>query len=337
MIDLLVVAACAVAAVLGWRKGAVLTALPVAGLLAGYAAAFLLHRPLGNLLVERFAIPGLLAYGLAGAGALLATVLAFRLLERRLRRSLTEASAHEREEDRDIGGLRRAPGPGSVARAGGAVLGTAWALGVAMVLVWGVESVAAMTGTAPGPSSVTGRMASAALGGVTRSVVVRRTGDPFAASAAAAMLSDPAGFAEMVRGLAGSEDLRRLASDPELAGHLSRGRAEALARRPELARLLDDARFMDGARRLGVVDGSTDSAEELAESLAAALGPLSSAVTALRGDPEAMDLVDRLDIANRLQSGDLMDLVGDADFNALASLVAEAMKGHSRRHQGFSQ
>lgn len=330
MIDLLVLGACAVAAVLGWRKGAALTALPVVGLVAGYAAAYFLYRPLGSLLIERFAFPGLLAYGIAGAGALLATVLAFRLLERRLRRSLAADRTLERDEESDVGDGRLATGPGPASRTGGAVLGAAWALGVAMVLVWGVESVAAMTGTALGPSSVTGRVASATLGGVTRSVVVRRTGDPFAASAAAAMLSDPAGFAEMVRGLAGSEDLRRLASDPELAGHLSRGRVDALAGRPELARLLDDPRFMDGARRLGVVDGSTESPEELARSLASALGPLSGAVTALRGDPEAMDLVRRLDIANRLRSGDVMDLVGDADFNALASRVAEAMKGRPR-------
>lgn len=321
MIDGLVVLACLAAAAIGWRKGILRTALPAAAVGAGLGGAVLLHRPLGTLLVAHLGLHPVLASVAAGAGIVLLAVVAFRVVDARIRRS------HGTPADAEVARGGPPVGPSLASRAGGSVLGAAWALTLCLVLVWGVESLAGLTGSADPPESVTGTVARTVATGLARTAASRGTGDALAASAAAAMVEDPAGFTEMVRRLAGSEDLRRLATDPDLPALLAEARVAELAARPELARLMEDPAFMDAARRLRILDtGDAGSPEDVASALTGALAPWSEALTALKLDPEAMESARRLDLPRRVASGQLVALLRDPDFATLSARVARALK-----------
>lgn len=337
MIDILVLLLCAIAAIMGWRRGALLTALPLAAMVTGYAAAVFLYRPLGTPLMDRFGIPAIPAYAAGGVMAFLATAVAFRALgwwiRRRQSRPDVEFFPGDGEDDAwdEPEPRERGVGPSPASRYGGTVLGAAWAFGVAMILVWGVESVAALAGSTGARKSVTARLGGRAVGSVAYVLVDRKTGDDFTASTAAALFRDPAAFTELADGLLGDEAFRGLLSDPELPALLAEGRVEELAGRPELQRLLDDPEFLRMARKLGVTEGvDAGSAEAMARALSDALGPVAAAVTALRNDPRVMETVRELDLSSRLESGGVTSLLGDREILAVAAQVANALERQDR-------
>lgn len=334
MIDVLVLLLCGVAAFMGWRRGALLTVLPVVAIAAGYAAAVVLYEPIGTRLMNAFGVPPLAAYGVGGALALFGTAAAFRALGWWVRRRQSEPAVEFFEEEDDEGGEpapRSGSGPPPASRYGGAALGAAWAFAVAMILVWGVESVVAMNDSTQEMTSVTGRIGGQAVGGVARALVDRKTGDDFTATTAAALFRDPAGFARMTNALFANPDFQRLVSDPELPELLAQGRVEELAGRPELRRLLQDPEFRRFARRAGVTtDVDVGSTKELAEALSRSLGPVASAVTSLREDAQLMETVRQLDLAERLASGNVMTLLGDRDLMAIGGRVVEELRRQDR-------
>lgn len=335
MIDVLVLLVCGVAAATGWRRGVLLTVLPLVGLVVGYAAAFTLYRPLATPLVRQ-RVPPLLAYGAAGLAAFLVVVLLFRALAwwvRRRRRA--GPSDFERALQGDEEDLEHAPpegprGGGVMDRLGGAALSALWAFGVVMVVVWAAESFVAVTGAETLESSFTGRTAGRVMGGVAEYVTASRLGDAFTASTAGALFRDPGAFRRMLDELATKEDFRRLVSDPEIPRLLAEGRVAELARRPELGRLLEDPEFRAALRRVGVVGEGRLSAEELAGALSASIGPLAGAVESLRADGELGGAVARLDIARRLRDGELMGVLRDADFAAIVSRLADGLQRQAR-------
>lgn len=332
MIDGLVLMICGLAAIMGWRRGTLLTALPVVGLVTGYAAAFTLYRPLAAPLVDR-GVPALAAYPVAGLGALVAVVLLFRAVAWWVKRRQDRPSDFERAlgfDDDELGAAGPASDRPAMDRAGGAALNALWAFGVLMILVWAAESfVAVRGGTDAQAASFTGGVAGEVVGAVGKRVTASRLGDDFSASTVGALLRDPGEFRRMVDGLAAKPAVRRLAGDAEVLRLLAEGRVAELARRPELAGLLDDPEFREALRRVGVVEGGSLSVDELASALASSLGPVARAITSLREDGELGATAERLDPA-RLRGGDLMAVLTDADFAALVSGLAERLKGQAR-------
>lgn len=337
MIDVLVLMLCGLAAVVGWRRGTLLTALPLVGLLAGYVAAFTLYRPLAAPLVDH-GVPSVLAYVAAGLAALLAVVLLFRVAAWWVKRRQAAPTDFERALGVDDDEVAAAgPSPiGSADRAGGAVLNALWAFGVLMLVVWAAESYVAVRGAGPGGSaealttSATGRVAGGLMGAVGERITAARLGDDFSASAVGAFLRDPGEFRRMVDALAAQPAVRRLAGDPEVLRLLAEGRVAELARRPELERLLEDREFRQALGRVGVTDGSSLSVDRLASALAGSLGPLARAITALRERGDLGALAERTDLAGRLQDGDLMAVLTDADVAALLSRLAERLRDQTR-------
>lgn len=343
MIDVLVLLVCGVAAVVGWRKGVLLTVLPLVGLVAAYAAAFTLYRPLAAPLTDRGA-PTFLAYGAAGLAIFLVIVTLFRGLVWWVRRRRAAGPSEfelalggqekEFDPDGEAGFGQGGPGDGrggGRGRAladglGGAVLSALWAFGVVMVVVWAAESVVALRGSEARSASFAGRTGGRLVGEAVERVTASRLGDAFTASTAGALFRDPGAFRRMLDDLAGKEDFRRLTSDPETLRLLAEGRVAELARRPELGRLLEDPKFRDALRRVGVVGKDPISADELAAALTASLGPVAGVVESLRADGELGAAVERLDLARRLKDGRLMGVLTDADFPALAGRLADGLR-----------
>ncbi len=331
MIDILVLLVCGVAAAIGWRRGVLLTVLPLVGLVAGYGAALLLYRPLATPLTER-GVPPLPAYAVAGLAVFLVAVAFFRGLAWWVRRrraagpsdfELALRGESDAEAEWETTSYR---GPALADRVGGAVLSALWAFGVVMVVVWAAESFVAVKGSEAPASSVTGRTAGRVAGAVAEYVTESRLGDAFTASAAGALFRDPGAFRRMLDRLADKEDFRRLVSDPDIPRLLAEGRVAELAARPELARLLDDPEFRDALRRVGVVGEGPLSAEELAGALSRALGPVARAAESLRRDGDMEAALERLDLAGRLRDGRLMGALTDADFAAVVSRVADGLR-----------
>jgi uncharacterized membrane protein required for colicin V production len=128
MIDLLALTFLGLFGYLGWRRGTILTALSAGGLVLGYLGAVLFYRPVGRLLESALGVPPILAFPLGGLGALLLTSILVKIVTVRI-------SANRRWR------VDRGFMPSTRDRAGGAALGVVWALGIVIVLAWGLSRV----------------------------------------------------------------------------------------------------------------------------------------------------------------------------------------------------
>ena len=152
MIDLIALAALALLGYLGWRRGTILTALSAGSLLAGYLGAFMLYKPIAQLLEGVFSVPPILAFPLGGMVAMITVTLLLRLLAGRLRaRRMRRMGDGWTPSRRD--------------RVGGAAIGMTWALGIVIFLSWAAIVLHGLTGKGPDVErTLSGQLASAAVG-----------------------------------------------------------------------------------------------------------------------------------------------------------------------------
>lgn len=314
MADLIALLVLGIAAAIGWRRGTLLMALSVAGIVAGYVAAVILFRPAGSLLARVVSVPPILAMPLAGMLVMFVVSAAIKFASKR--------AARERSFK-----IQNGWEPPRADQAGGAALGSAWAALIVLVVAWAVMSLRSIAHVGPDiERSMTGRAATAALGKAFYAVAKRATGDPLIARLSSLLASRPTDGARTLQALVGNQHVHSLLTDPALLGALARGDASALAASSQVQGLAADAGFMDAARQLGLSAGQ-GGAQSLAAGLVEGAGPLARSVESLREDPAVRDLLNDPGLRQRFEQGDVQGLLTDARFNQLAGRILQSLRG----------
>jgi uncharacterized membrane protein required for colicin V production len=316
MIDLLALGFLGLFGYIGWRRGAVLTALSAGGLVVGYLGAVLFYRPFGRLLESVFGVPAILAFPLGGLTALLLISIVVRIAASRV-------SANRRWR------VSRGWIPSRADRSGGAALGVVWALGIVVVFAWALIVLRGLTGSGPDAErSISGRLASAVVGKAVYVVASRATGNRVLASTMALVAVKPSQGAESLNRLVGDERLQTAFQATELRDAFVQSDAVTIAQHPTIRSLAGDQQFVEAAQAVQLVSDAegTASQEELSAQLAERLAPMIRAVHGLSSDAEIQSMLEDRDFMERIERVDLAGLVTDPRFNRLARRILTTLR-----------
>jgi uncharacterized membrane protein required for colicin V production len=316
MIDLLALTFLGLFGYLGWRRGTILTALSAGGLVLGYLGALLFYRPVGRLLESALGVPPILAFPLGGLAALLLTSILVKIVTVRV-------SANRRWR------VDRGWMPSTRDRVGGAALGVVWALGIVIVLAWGLIVLRGLTGSGPdAENSISGRLASAVVGKAVYAVASRATGNRVLASTMALVAVKPSEGAESLNRLVSDERLRTAFQATALRDAFVQSDAVTIARHPTIRSLAGDEQFVEAAQAVQLVSDAegTASQEELSAQLAERLGPMIRAVHGLSGDAEIQSMLEDQEFMEQIERVDLAGLVTDPRFNRLAGRILTTLR-----------
>jgi uncharacterized membrane protein required for colicin V production len=316
MFDLLAAGFLGLFGYLGWRRGTVLTALAAGGLVVGYLGALLLYRPVGLLFASVIGVPPILAFPLGGLVALLTISILMKVATARV-------AANRR--------WRLAKGwiPSRADRGGGAALGVVWALGLVILLAWAGIVLRGLTGLGPdAENTISGRLASAAVGNAVYAVARRATGSRVLASTMALVAVKPSEGAESLNRLVSDGRLRAAFQATALRDAFVQSDAATIAQHPAIRSLAGDAPFLEAAeavRLVGDVDG-TASPEELSLQLTEHLGPMVRTMRTLSDDPEIQTLLEDEEFMAQIDQVDLGALATDPRFNLLAGRILSTLR-----------
>jgi uncharacterized membrane protein required for colicin V production len=304
MIDVIALGILGLGAWRGWKRGTLLMALSLSGIVAGYVGAVLLARPIGAILAGSSAVPPLLAAPLGGAAGFILFSVVNRLLTRRVERRRSAAIR---------GGAEFPP----VDHAGGAALGAVGAAALLVLVVWGAVSLQRVVPGMPAVDRTVAGRSAVALAQRAATIVARRAvGDHFSANVMARIVANPARTVPVLTAALNSEGVRGLVSDQALRTAIVNGNTAAVAASPALRMLSADPDFRAAAAEFGLSDSAADPAR-LAQDLTSRLGPLVRAFETARESPEYARLASDQRLHERLRAGDLPALIGNPSFDAL--------------------
>ncbi len=315
--DLIVLAVLALVGFCGWRRGTLLMALSLGGLVAGYVGAFLFYRPVGSLLVDKTAIPPVLAYPLAGILLWLTIGAVLNLVQRKARKI--------RKTKRKEGWT-----PSRLDSAGGAWLGVMLAFGVSAVVVWTMMGIHSFAGRGPDVApTITARTTSVAAEKVVYLAARQITKERVLASAMSVVAANPAKGTETIRTVIRDERFVRLLSEKRLREQLARGDVDGLSASEALSGLAADEDFLEAAAQLALVGPDPTAGPGMAAELVEGLAPMAGTIETLLDDPEIRTLLEEGDLLERIQKGDIRSLATDADFNRLAAKVLRLLRNRT--------
>lgn len=315
MFDIIALAITTGFAYLGWRRGTLLTALSGIGLVAGYVAAILFYRPIGVAISGTFGVGAIVGYPMGGLVALMATSIVVSLVARRIR-------------GRQIALMEDGFHPTMVDRGGGAAIGWAWGGAIVILAAWGASVLYGFTGFGLDVgNSVSGRLSSTIVERVVRAVARNATGDDFLASVVALAAVDPRSAAGSINTLKNDTRFQSLFREGALRDAITRSDVSSVARHPVIQNLLGDESFVGAATRLHLIEGFEAGAPTTAavEQLTERIGPLVRTAERLSNDENFQRILRESDIIERFQSGDVLDLMRDPDFEDLFSRSREIL------------
>lgn len=320
--DVIVLAVLALVGFWGWRRGTLLMALSLGGLVAGYVGAFLFYRPVGSLLLDKTGMPPVLAYPMAGILLWLVIGAVLNLVQRKARK---------------IRKAKRAEGwtPSRLDSAGGAWMGVMLAFGVSSVVVWTMMGIHSFAGRGPDvASTITARTTSVVAERIVYVAARQITKERVLASAMSVVAANPAAGTQTIRTVIQDERFVRLLSDERLREKLARGDVEGLSGSEALSGLAGDVDFLEAAARLALVGPDPGAGPGMAADLVEGLAPMAGTIEMLLDDDEIRTLLEDGDLLERIQSGDIRSLATDADFNRLAAKVLGLLRNGAGEGDG---
>jgi len=325
MVDLICALLVLLFGYLGWRRGFVLSVLPLLGLATGYLAAYLFYRPVGEVVGSLFDLQPLLAYPIGGVVAFVLAVLLFNLLGLMFRRW--------RRRRRLIKPRRRWVKIAD--RTGGLMLGSAYGGAFVLMAAWALLSLQALMAEShpdgfgpPIRETWVGRLALPFAEGVARKLAGGQTGDPTVARAAAGLARDPLRTSRDLAGVLSDKRVQRVLRDDRLMRQLARD-PHGAANAPQLKALARDRDLVDRLKRLGLLQSAEVGdlpPREIANQLTKRLRPTARLVDQLSRDKEVQALLADPELMSRLEQRDLLALANDPKFNRLVEIITARMR-----------
>ena len=312
--DLIILCVLALVGFWGWRRGTLLMALSLGGLVAGYVGAFLFYRPVGLILMDLTGLAPVAAYPLAGMLLWLVIGAVLNIVQQR--------AGKARKAKRSEGWA-----PTRTDSVGGAVIGVLLAIGMVAMVLWVMMGVRLLAERGPDVSStLSARATSVAVEKVVYVAARRLTRERVLASVMSVVAANPAEGSETIRTVIHDERFVRLLADEDLRSRLIDGDVEGLARTEALRGLAGDQAFLDAAARLEMVGPDATTGRASAEELVEALAPIARTIQALLDDPEIREQLNNPELRERIQGGDIRALATDPDFNRLAAKVLKVLR-----------
>lgn len=294
----------------GYRKGLLKSVARILSVVAGYVCALLYTGQVSQLVESVSGLQGIVAFLVASLtlffGAGLVVSLLFWLFAKLL---LGEA-------------------PVSTASAyGGAAVGAATGLLLAIVVIWGLAFVrdsspaaAPASTTAENPSKVE-KLANRIAGKAVASAMSLGSANPEVAKLTAAMAAAPADMVQRAQRLAQSEDMVAILNDPRSQAALDSGDYEAVRRLPAFQRLVNNPDMLVIANASGLLADASAGNQALDVALATQLTDIWGRAQRVKNNQRVQEIIGDAEFQQRIRSGNPLDLLTNDKLLELADII----------------
>jgi len=294
----------------GYKKGLLKSLARILSVLAGYICAFLYTAQASLIVESHFQLQGIAAFLVASLacffGAALIVGLLFWLIEKLLL------------EDESV----------SIASSlGGAAVGSATGILLAIVIVWCVAFVrdsrpAAVPETAATtkPSKIE-NLANRVAGKAVTSAMSLGSANPEIAKITGALAAAPADMVQRAQRLASSEDMKEILNDPRSQAALNSGDYEAVRQLPAFQRLMNDTDMQALASASGLLDDAAKNNQTVDAALAAQLTDIWGRAQRAKNNKRVQEIIGDAEFQQKIRSGNPLDLLTNDKLLELANII----------------
>ncbi|MDH3387645.1 MAG: CvpA family protein [Gammaproteobacteria bacterium] len=294
----------------GYRNGLLKSVSRISSVLAGYLCAIFYTGQFTPVIESQLALQGIAAFIVASlalfVGASLAVVFIFWVIAKILADGAAVSTASS---------------------IGGAAVGSATGVLLAIVVVWGFAFARDTLSTAStdvaarsGPSDIE-RLANKAAGKAATAAMTLGSANPEVTRLGAALFESPAEITRLAQRLGRSEELSMLLNDPENLAVLNRGDHAAVQNLPAFRQLVNNP----DTRALAAVTGLVDEADENNQSLDAALAIKLTDVWGraqrVKNDARVQEILGDPEFQQEIQSANPLALLTNERLLELANII----------------
>lgn len=294
----------------GFRRGLLRSLGRILGIAAGYACAILYTDEAARLVEAETQLRGVVAFIVAALGLFAGASIAVGLLFWVLAKLLGEDGR---------------PSWGS--RTGGAAVGAATGLVVAIVVIWSVAFVRdtrpnllPQSATVEEPSPVE-ELANTVAGKAVGSAMSLGSASPEIVRMTAALAESPGEIVQRAQRLGRSEEMSALLHDPNNQAVLNSGDIQAVRELPAFQRLLQNPDMLALAESTGLLDDAAASSLGTEEALARQLTDIWGRAQNVKTDPRVREILADPEFRQKVQSGNPLDLLGNDQLLELANII----------------
>lgn len=306
----------------GYRQGLLSALSRVLGLLAGYGAAIFYAEPVARIIEADYPLQAIAAFITAsvvlfiGAGMVVSAL--FWIIEKLLPQKENRSAA---------------------SRTGGALVGMAVGVVLAIAVIWSfafvrdmrsvaapgqvaaAESPSPNAGDLPGRNSAVERFVQQAAGKVVDTAMSAVSAKPPVAKLSAALVRAPAETAMQMQRLTQSGDLQQLLNSPENQAVLNSGSTEAVRQLPAFQQLVNNPDMIALARAAGMLDERAVGRVQMETVLAGQVTDIWARVQRVKDDDRVQAIINDPEFQQGIQSGNPMALLTNPKLLEFADIV----------------
>lgn len=294
----------------GYRRGLLRSLARILGVAAGYACAIVFTGESSQLLEANSQLQGIVAFIVAGLGLFLGASIGVSLLFWMLNKLLGG------DDEISLG-----------SRLGGATVGLATGLLVAIVVIWTISFVrdtrpdSALQGDAQEKPGWVEALANRVVGKAVGSAMSLGSADPEITRLTAALAESPGEIVQQAQRLAQSEDMTALLHDPRNQAVLNSGDLEAVRELPAFQKLMANPDMQALAESSGLLDEETKNSQGTEAALAKQITDIWGRTQRVKSDPRLTQIMSDPDFRQKIQSGNPLDLLANEKLLEVANII----------------
>lgn len=294
----------------GYKKGLLKSLARILSVLAGYICAFLYTGQAARIVEVNFPLQGIAAFLVASLALFFGAGLLVSLLFWLLRKLLLK--------DESVS---------TVSALGGAAVGSATGVLLAIVIVWCVAFVrdtrpiaAAGLATTAKPSQIE-KLANRVAGKAVASAMSLGSANPEVTRITAAVAEAPADMMQRAQRLARSDDMTAVLNDPRSQAALNSGDIEAVRQLPAFQRLVKDADLQALASASGLLDDAARKNQAFDAALASRVTDIWGRAQRAKNNKRVQEIIGDAEFQQKIRSGNPLDLLTNDKLLELADII----------------
>ena len=294
----------------GYKKGLLKSLARILSVLAGYICAFLYTGQALRIVEANFPLQGIVAFLVASLALFFGAGLLVSLLFWLVRKLLLE--------DESIS---------TASALGGAAVGSATGVLLAIVIVWSIAFVrdsrpaAALAATTAANPSKIEKLANRVAGKAVASAMSLGSANPEVTRLTAAVAEAPADMVQRAQRLARSDDMNAILNDPRSQAALNSGDVEAVRQLPAFQRLVNDADLQALASASGLLDDAARNNQAVDAALASRLTDIWGRAQRAKNNKRVQEIIGDTEFQQKIRSGNPLDLLSNDKLLELADII----------------
>ncbi len=302
----------------GYRRGLLVSILSLIGLICAYISAYMFFEPAGQMILNQYDLPRLLALALGGFASFFIVYIFFGIIIRIIswRRRTRETSLIK-------------TGSIYIDKLLGSISGTIFGLIMVAIILWGYNLAKfSQFGTSLPDinKSIAAQMSSSIIEKGTYLIADKSMDHEEMAKAISKSLSNPGEALEDMQDLMNSPLIKKLSDDKEFINAMLKGEVQKIKHNRTLNRALEDPVIINKAQDLGLLADDynpMEMKEEIAEKLAKA----GKEISKIQNDPKIRNLLNDNILKEKIERQNLTEMLQDNKFRELINRMVEVITG----------